>query len=216
MSDDYLSRLANLDSCAISDALDALQIKGVALGLAKLGSSRKIVGSCVTVKLGPKRNEDLPNRHLGSAAVERSGPGDVIVVANDGRIDVAAWGGLLSLAATRRNVEGVVIDGALRDLDETIELGFPVYARSAVPITARGRIVEYGWDVPVDIAGICVEPRDLVLADGSGVVFIPGRQIEQVLERAESLADKERSMARAIAGNESIITIMNHRYETMI
>lgn len=216
MSDVNLSRLAKLDSCAISDALDALQIKGVALGLCRLGASRKIVGSCVTVQLGPKRNDDVPGRHLGSAAVERSGPGDVIVVANDGRIDVAAWGGLLSLAANIRRIEGVVIDGALRDLDDTMELGFSVYARSSVPITARGRIVEYGWDVPVDIAGICVEPRDLVLADGSGVVFIPGRRIEEVLDRAESLADKERSMAQAIAGNESILTVMNRRYETLI
>jgi len=216
MQKELLTRLAGFDTCAISDALDALEIKGVALGLSGLTVSRRIVGSAVTVQLGPIIQGGAPARHLGSAAVDSAGPGNIIVVANDGRTNVAGWGGLLSLGAHKRCVEGVVVDGAFRDVDEAKDIGFPIYARASVPVTARGRIVEHGWNVPIKMSGIDVEPGDLVIADGSGVVFFPHARAEEIISRAEVFSQRERSMALSISNKEPISKVMSKQYESLL
>ena len=111
--DEQVRQLQALDSCAISDALNRLGLKGAALGLAQLSTTRRIVGRVVTVQLGPDDGR-ASKRHLCTAAVESSGAGDVIVIAHHGRVDAAGWGGILSLAASVRQMEGAVIDGACR------------------------------------------------------------------------------------------------------
>ena len=67
-----------------------------------------------------------------------------------------AWGGILSQAASLRKLEGVVVDGACRDVPEALEVGLAVYARGPVAVTARGRVVEQSWGEPVQIVGTTV------------------------------------------------------------
>jgi regulator of RNase E activity RraA len=148
--------------------------------------------------------------------VEAAGPGTIIVVAHEGREDVAGWGGLLSLAATIREVEGVVVDGACRDIDESRELDLPVFARSAVPVTARSRIEETGWNIPVKLSGIPVSPGDLILADGSGIVAIPSELAEAVIGIAETIVQKERRMIADVRSGKRISDVMGTDYETML
>ena len=167
MSEDARThRLRHLDACAVSDALDRLGLRGVALGIRPLGPRRKVAGQAVTVRLEAATEQlkaeiaargDHP-RHLCTAAVDHSGPGDVIVVANGGRSDAAGWGGTLSLGAKVRGIEGVIVDGACRDVDEAFDHDFAVYGSSAVPLTARGRVMETGWNEPVSFAGLTVNP----------------------------------------------------------
>jgi 4-hydroxy-4-methyl-2-oxoglutarate aldolase len=217
MSESLLERLGALDACAVSDALDRLQLPGAAVGIGRLTTDRKICGQAATVRLGPADSGGPRSpRHLGTAAVEDSGPGDVIVVAHNGRLDVAGWGGSLSLAAHQRGVRGVIVDGACRDIDESAAVGFPLFARGAVTRTARGRVVEQGWDVPVTIAGVNVYPGDLVIGDGSGVVFIPRGQAERVLAAAAEIAEKEQDMAARILDGEPISQVMGAGYESML
>jgi regulator of RNase E activity RraA len=210
-----LKRLAALDSCAVSDALDSLGIAGVALGLSALSAPRRIVGRAITVQLAPFDGQPA-RRHLCTAAVEAAGPGSIIVIAHEGRSDVAGWGGLLSLAVHRQGAEGVVIDGAARDVDESRMLDLPVYARAGVPVTARGRVVETDWNLPVAVAGITVHPSDLVIADGSGVVFIPRDRADEVLAAAERIAKRELLMANDVRAGLPISRIMGTSYETML
>lgn len=215
VSNELLTRLAQLDSCAISDAVDALGISSVALELRPLTERKRIVGSAVTVLLGA--DDGRPKtRHLGTAAVEASGPGKVIVVAHGARTDVAGWGGILSLGAVIRGVEGVVIDGACRDVDEAFDLGLPIYGRAAVPVTARGRVVEYGWNVPVEVAGVDVEAGDFVIADSSGVVFFPQARAEEVIAVAEAVARRERAMAEDVRKGKALSEVMGKDYDSMI
>ena len=141
MSSSPLDRLRALDACAVSDALERTSHPPAVVGLHPVTAPRAIIGRAVTVRLGPADGTQ-PTRHLCTAAVDASGPGDVIVIANDGRVDCASWGGLLSKAASLRGVEGVVIDGACRDVPEAVELELAVYGRAAVAVTARGRVVE--------------------------------------------------------------------------
>lgn len=215
--------LDGVDSCAVSDALDQLGLAGVALGLRRLTSPATVRGRVVTVRMG--RPEALPDppgpgrgprRHLGTAAVEAARPGDVIVIDNQGRLDAACWGGNLARAALARGVSAVIADGAVRDLDECEQVGLPVFAREAVPVTARGRVVELDWNVPVTISGITVEPGDLVVADGSGVVFMPASRAKEIGAAACRIVEKERLMAADIARGVPVSQVMGASYEDML
>lgn len=211
----FLERLGQVDACAVSDALDRAGISGVALPLKPLSDVRRIVGRAVTVQLAPDDGR-ASKRHLCTAAVDASNAESIIVVAHNGRLDVAGWGGILSLAAKRNGVAGVVIDGACRDIDESREMGLAVYGRATVPVTARGRIIETGWNEPVDIAGVTVSPGDYVIADGSGVVFVAADQIEAVLLVAERVVARESLMAAEVRAGKPVAAVMGADYETML
>jgi 4-hydroxy-4-methyl-2-oxoglutarate aldolase len=212
---DLVERLARLDSCIISDALDRLGLPGAAMGLPPLWHCPRLVGPAVTVKLKPREEGEQSHRHLGTAAIEAANPGDVIVVDNGGRTYAGAWGGILSLAAKHKGVAGVVADGACRDVDEARDLQFPVYARAGVSITARGRIVEESFNEQIQIAGVAVNPGDLVIADWSGVVFIRRDRAEEVLSHAEDLARREAAMAEAVRAGKPASEVMGANYERM-
>lgn len=215
MSASLVDRLRTLDTCAVSDALERGGRPQAVVGLCQIGASRSIAGRAVTVQLGEAAGA-RPSRHLCTAAVDASGPDDVIVIANDGRVDCASWGGLLSLAASLRGVEGVVIDGACRDVAEAIELGLPVYGRAAVAVTARGRVVEQAWNQPVRILGTTVRPGDLVIADASGVAFVPQAAEEEVIAAAEEIAAREAAMAEALRRGAPIAEVMGASYESLL
>ncbi len=216
-SGDLVERLGRLDTGAVSDALDRLGLAGVVTGLAPLSvPHRRVAGRVVTVELGPPVAGPAA-RHLGTAAVEAAGPGDVIVVAHQGRIDCAGWGGILSLAAQLREVGGVIVDGACRDLDEARELGFPVFAKAVVPLTARGRASELSWGRPITV-GSCVRvrPGDLALADSSGVVFVDAERAEEVLDAAEEIVAREAAMAEALRLGSRPSDVMGRSYEELL
>lgn len=213
--DPLLARLARLDTCAVSDALDQLGLPSGVNGLPALSAGRRIAGAAVTVQLD--NDDGRPSRrHLCTAAVDASGPGKVIVIAHNGRTDVAGWGGILSRGASRNAVEGIVIDGACRDLDESRDLGLTIYGRAATAVTARSRVIETDWDVPVTVAGRSVAPGDLVLADGSGVVFLPLAHAEDVLGRAERIAARERLMVEQVERGLPMTEVMGADYETQL
>jgi regulator of RNase E activity RraA len=210
MTDDLLDRLRQVDACAVSDALDRLGLPGSVVGISRLSTEQRIAG------LVPAGDAPPSARHLGTAAVEASGTGHVIVVAHAQRMDVSGWGGNLSLAARQQGIQGVIVDGACRDIDESREIGLPLFARGTVTRTARGRVVEVGWNVPVQVEGVPVEPGDLVIADGSGVVFIPAALAADVLSAAEDIADTERQMAARIRDGVPISQVMGTKYEQML
>lgn len=203
-----------LGSCLVSDAADRLGFPAAVAGLAPLSAPRTIAGPAVTVQLGDYDGRPAA-RHLCTAAVDATRPGDVIVVSSGGRTDAASWGGLLSLGASQHGAEGVVIDGACRDVDEAIDLDLPVYARAAVSRTARGRITELDWSVPVTIGDQTVHPGDLVLADRSGVVVVPQDRLEEVFATARMLADRETAIAAAVRAGTPLSQAMGTGYENL-
>ena len=218
---DLVSRLRALDSCAVSDALDRHGLPCAVGGLRPLAAQRPTAGRAVTVLLGvpaaaPAPPAGAPKRHLSTAAVDASGPGDVIVVAHQGRTDCAGWGGLLSRAAVIRGIDGVVVDGVARDLAEAAGVGLPVYASGSTSVTARGRAVEVGWGEPVEFAGVPVAPGDLVLADAGGVVIIPSAHAEAVLATAERIAATEAAMAAALDAGRPVSEVMGATYEELV
>ena len=215
-NDPNVARLLALDACSVSDALDRLGIYGVVTGLPPLTVARRVAGRAVPVQLGYPDRDKAAERHLGTAAVDASKAGDVIVVAHAGRTDCAGWGGLLSRAAAARRVEGVLVDGAARDLGEAAAFGLPVYARCEVAITARGRAVEVSWGQPVVFGDVEIAPGDLVLADRGGIVVIPASRETEVLENAERIAAVETAMAHAIDSGVPVSQVMDGSYEGML
>ncbi len=211
-----VDRLSQLDTCTVSDALDRFGLRGAVIGIRPVWPCPKIVGRVVTIRLKPA-GLDRPKQHLGSTAIDAAQAGDVLVVDNAGRVDVASWGGLLSLAAKTKQIQGVILDGACRDVDEIQEIGLPVYARGAVPITARGRIMQEFFNQEIQCGTVAVRPADLVIADGSGVVFIPGQKAENVIAEAEVIAQQQQAMANAIRAGRPVVEVMESMaYESML
>ena len=150
-------------------------------------------------------------------AISLAEPGSIIIIDNGGRIDTSCWGGILANSAKMKGVKAVVIDGACRDLDDCIEADFPVYARGTVVATARGRIMEQSTNEMIQFGGVQVRPGDVVMGDRSGVVVVPYERVEEVLEKAEQLYEKEESMIREILEGNDVLKVDNKfGYEKML
>ena len=126
------------------------------------------------------------------------------------------WGGVLSHAAQTAGIEGVIVEGPARDIEEAIELDFPIYARCATARTARGRIHEKGYNTEIMVGELVVRPDDLVLADSSGVVVIALEHANMVLETAERIVSKEAKMTAAVRRGEPVSRVMGAAYEHML
>jgi 4-hydroxy-4-methyl-2-oxoglutarate aldolase len=202
-----VGRLQKLDTCAISDALDQLKLKGAVIGIRPMWACPRIAGRVVTVKIAPA-GLTTPEHHLATPAVASAEAGDIVVIDNAGRTDVSCWGDILANAAQTKGIRGVIIDGASRDIDGSREIGFPVFARGGVPVTARGRIMQEAYNTLIQCGGVQVRPGDLVIADQSGVVFLPQEHVEAILETAERIAAREALMVEAVRAGRSVVEVM--------
>lgn len=216
-------RLRRLDACAVSDALDKLQLSGAVGGLRQLATDRRIAGRVTTVKLATAAQaqaaaaqSNTPPQHLCAAAIEASGPDSVIVVEQRTGIEAGSWGGLLTLGAKLRHVAGVISEGLVRDIDEARQYDFAVFARGMTTRTARGRVAELATHVAITVGDVTVEDGDYVVADNSGVVFIAAARIDDVLDIAEQIVAKEAAMAKALLGGQAITRVMGANYEHML
>lgn len=211
-----VSRLERLDACAVSDALDALGFTGTVDGLLRRSTQKRIAGRVQTVKLCDTPPVGGSKQHLGARSIMGAQNTDVIVVEQSPGIRCACWGGVLANAASRKGVRGVIAEGPVRDIDEYEALGFPVFSRSTTATTARGRVYEKSFNKPILVGGVDVNPGDLVIADGSGVVFIAAPVSEEVIETAERIAEKERMMTADLVAGKPITEVMGIDYETML
>ena len=213
----FRSRLEILATSNLSDALDTLGIPLCAvIGIVPQWGRTKVIGRAVTIKMTAAGA--VPSvAHLGVDAIANSHPGDVIVIDNRGDLHNNCWGEILALGAKVNGVAGVVVDGAVRDVDACETFGFPVHARGTVPCTARGRIVQEAWNVPVRLGNAPVRPGDVVVADVNGVVVIPIDKLSDVVNAAEGIMEKELAMLEALQSGESILEVdRRFSYETML
>jgi regulator of RNase E activity RraA len=213
---DLIARLKKLSTTNVSDALDKLGLKGGIIGILPIWSCDKIVGRAVTVKI-TAAGLTPTKHHLGTEAINAALSGDVIVVDNGGRRDVSCWGGILAAAAHVKGIAGVVVDGACRDVDDYVDIGFPVYARNPVPVTARNRVMQEAFNVLIQCGGVQVRPGDYVIADRSGVCIIPQEKSSEVLGIAEDLYCKEELMVDELKRGVNILDVdAKFAYEHML
>ena len=214
---EYRGRLEALATSNLSDALDQLGIARCSVvGIIPRWGRTKVIGRAVTIRM-TEAGAVPAKAHLGVDAIFNSQPGDVIVIDNRGDLYNNCWGEILAMGARQKGVSGVVVDGAVRDVDACEAFGFPVHARGTVPSTARGRIVQEAWNIPVRLGDAPVRPGDVIVADVNGVVVIPVEKVADVIAAAEDIMDKELEMVRALESGESILEVdRRFNYERML
>lgn len=203
-----LQRILALDTSAVSDALDRIGLPSGVGGLRALTVPEPVAGYARTAAMEPYA-ADVPGAHILTEVVSAAGDEDVLVIDNDGRTDVSTWGGILALAAARRGVRGVVVDGACRDVAECRQLGLAVYGRGSTPATARGRLRQRSAGGPVTVAGRTVHEGDLVLADSTGFVVVPRARVEEILGHAEAVAVREAAIAADVRAGVALPDAMH-------
>ncbi len=192
LSPETLDAWRDIPPAIVSDCMNrthfmAAAIKPVKPGIPLVGQART-----VTSMVG--------DNGISHAAIPLVEKGQVLVIDAGGYDDVAVWGGIMTRAAMARGVAGVVIDGAIRDVAEIRELGFPVYARANVPSGPHkgfGGII----DGSISCAGCPVKPGDIVIGDDDGVAVVPLEWVDDMLAASrEKLAQEEDTLKQIAEG----------------
>ena len=186
----------------ISDVLDQLGYKNQATRItfhAYTGIS-KLIGRCKTTLWADMYDVDTNPYELELKAVDSCQPGDILIGAAGGSNRSGIWGELLSTAARNSGCEGVIVHGAVRDIDKMKEMGFPVFATSKNPYDSQNRQRVIDLDVTVEIDGVKFCPGDIVMADEYGIVVIPREVEEEVIKAALQKVSAENITRDAIKG----------------
>lgn len=174
-------------SCVVADAQERA---GVMHSYIKpIDRNTRFVGPALTVRMEPGNQVDC----LDALSVAQEG--DVIVVDAAGETETSIWGGLMAGLCKMKGVVGAVVDGAIRDTDETRDLGFMIFAKAIVPRSTHtpysGRMEPIEINVPIQCAGVIVNPGDIVIGDEIGVTVVPMEQAAEILDKARDQAEKE-------------------------
>lgn len=194
------ARLAALDTCALSDALDRAGIDGQAVGIVPMDRSMRFVGQAVTVRMLPT---GLSGKSVGDY-IDEVAPGQVVVIDNGGRLNATVWGDILTLTASRNKVAGTVIDGVCRDAERSREVDDPLFARANTMRTGKDRVCAEEYGVPVQLAGVRVEADDWLVGDADGVVVIPASRVDEVAEIAERITAVEDAIRASVDAGERL------------
>lgn len=191
-----ITQLSVLSTTTVSDALDRLGIAGQCLGLKPLDLGFRLCGPAFTMRTIP-------------VSIDRGTVGDyiddvpashVIAIDNAGRQDATVWGDILTYVASKRGLGGTVIDGVCRDVQQSLEIGYPIYSRGWSMRTGKDRVQLDALDVPVSLGGARVSRGDLLLGDADGVLAVPRDKVAEVVDLAGSIHEAEEKIREAVDG----------------
>ena len=199
-----LQRCARIATGVWSDALDRAAIPGVLSGLPHRSGSGRCAGFAMTAQAEVR---DLGGFELAEFGQDRmvasAGPTQVLVVAAGGA-EVSMMGGIVALSARKRGIEGVLIDGACRDIEDIRATGLWVASRHVTPRTGKRRVRLDRFGAPVEIGGLRIQAGDLVVGDETGVVVVPRARLMDVLEAAERVLGTDNRIQDAVAAGASL------------
>jgi regulator of RNase E activity RraA len=188
----------------VSDVMDELGITGV-VGASVLKPTIPgacIVGTALTVRNIVQREHvyETARRHVNKMAEfeahNLARPGDVVVI--DGVAGISNMGGISAQTGKRQGERGGIVFGGVRDIAHSRRIGYPVWATEITPVTGKWRIETIEVNGEIEVAGIRVAPGDIVLADDTGVCFIPRARAAEVLEIARQKSAAEAAKCAAI------------------
>jgi regulator of RNase E activity RraA len=181
-----------LPPAIVSDCMNRTQVMAGAIKPVAVGM--RIAAQARTVNCMVGDNSAL------HAAIGLVRPGEVLVVDAGGFPDTALWGGIMTRAAIKRGIAGLVIDGAVRDVAEIRELGFACFARAVVPAGPHkgfGGVI----DGTIACAGCPVSPGDVVLGDDDGVCVVPLARAADIMAAAfDKIAQEDKTNAETAKG----------------
>lgn len=159
----------------------------------------RVCGPAFTVQCAPGDNLMLHK------ALEKARPGDVLVASVGGYPEGGYFGGLMAVSAAARQLGGLTIDGCIRDSEEIIAMGFPIFARGFC-IRGTSKSVPGLVNHPTVFGGIVVQPGDLILGDDDGLVVVERSEaasvLEKALQRVEAEAKKSEQLRSGISSVE--------------
>lgn len=195
---DWFRAARTLSTAEISDALDAFNLPGSALGIRPVAGPARLFGLAFTVRFAP-----IDRFQPGTVGdfIDTLQAGTVAVLDNAGRLDCTVWGGILSRLAAHKGLGGTVIHGVCRDTAEADAAGYPLYAKDRFMRTGKDRVQVEAYEQPVMLGDVRVCPGDLVAGDADGVVVVPGPRMQEVLTRAlATRAVEEQILQAALSG----------------
>lgn len=203
MTDELKRIVDGMKKCsvsALSDALDKLGIPGGLLGIGRVSTRKNICGPAFTVRYVPC---GVSEGTVGDFLDEVK-PGEVVVIDNHGRTDCTVWGDIMSFHAANIGVEGTVIDGVCRDLDQIEEINYPIFSKGVYMMTGKNRVMAVSVNESIAICGRQVRPGDIIRADGSGAIVIPVEFASKALEIAERIEEAEGRIMSSVSKGISL------------
>jgi regulator of RNase E activity RraA len=189
---DVVARFQGLASSNVADAMGRFGFMDAGI---RSRSRVPLCGLAITVYARPADNL------MVHKALQLAEPGDIVVVNTCGNETSAVFGELMCRTAIAQRLGGIVVDGAIRDVDALTRLGFPAFSRSVSPggcdKDGPGEI-----NVPISCGGTVVAPGDVVLGDMDGVVVVPRAHVDEVLRLVEALLERERQRVAEIQAGQ--------------
>jgi regulator of RNase E activity RraA len=197
MSDDAIVQgLSQLPTATISDALDRLGIVGQCLGIAPLDPKFRLAGRAFTLRYRPTGLVDKGN--VGDY-IDDVAPGDIVVLDNAGRVDCTVWGDILTAVSSRRGIGGTVIHGVCRDVQRSLDLGYPIFSRGRYMRTGKDRVEVESMGQPISLGEVQVRPGDILVGDADGLLVVPRVREAEVFQTAREIEDAEQAIERETA-----------------
>jgi 4-hydroxy-4-methyl-2-oxoglutarate aldolase len=182
LDDDLVRRFADAASSQLADAMGRFNFMDPGI---QPRSGLRLCGLALTVNCRPADNL------MVHKALEVAEPGDIVVVNTCGNVTSAVFGELMCTTAAAKRIGGIVVDGAIRDVEAITRIGMPAFSRSISP-GACDKDGPGEVNVPISCGGTVVAPGDVVVGDADGVVVVPRAHAAEVLQLVAELIERER------------------------
>ncbi|SDZ45748.1 2-keto-4-pentenoate hydratase/2-oxohepta-3-ene-1,7-dioic acid hydratase (catechol pathway) [Herbiconiux ginsengi] len=202
-------RLASVATATLSAQLRKRGFDDTTIdGVHPLHPGETMIGQARTLRFIPARPDLFASHGGGYNAQKRAfdglNPGDVLVIEARGEAGTGTVGDILALRARVRGAAGIVTDGGIRDIAAVAALGIPAYSKGAHPAVLGRRHVPWEVDVTVACGGAAVQPGDVIVGDGDGVLVIPPHLVDEVVDAAIMQEREEEYIAARVAEGEPI------------
>lgn len=178
------------------------QVGAMASCLKPLDPTLRLVGRALTVDCYPCDNLMI---HY---AITQAQPGDVLVIDAKGFTEGGPWGDILTLAAQQAGIQGLVIDGMVRDADTILESAFPVFSKG-LSIKATNKAQPGRVNVPITCGGVPVRPGDIIVGDRDGLVVVDPERVAEVIAASQAREDKEEHMRQQLEQGRNTLELLD-------
>ena len=193
-----IQELSQFSAATVHEALG--KYGNLPAAIKPISSNMKVCGPAYTVTTMPRDNVLL---HRAYAYAKT---GDVIIASCSGFYEAGYWGDLMSLGAKTKGINGLVIDGCVRDADDIEAMGFPVFSRGLC-IHGTSNYGDGFLNKPIVIGDVLINPGDIIIGDRDGVVVVPQNRITEAIEKSTAREVKEENVRRQLREGKTSLQI---------